>query len=168
MIKYRCPVLIVSDLKRSEDFYEKVLGQVMIAHFGGDIAFSGDFALQTLDSWHKVSGRTDSLDQPSGISDRLYFEEDRFDDFAARLRTLPGIKYLHDVMAEPSGQKVVRFLDPDGHLIEVAEGIKAIIRRRLDNGQSVDRIAGETGYPLEFILACQAGTGRYPKNFQED
>ena len=168
MMKYRCPVLIVADLKRSEEFYEKVLGQVMIVHFGGDIAFSGDFALQTLESWHKVSGRADNLDQPPGIGGRLYFEEARFDDFADRLRNLPEIKYLHDVIAEPSGQKVVRFMDPDGHIIEVAESIKAVIRRYLDRGWSIDRIAEKTGYPLEFILACQTGTGRYPKNFQED
>lgn len=166
-MKYCGPVLIVANLKRSEEFYEKVLGQVMIAHFGGDIAFSGDFALQSLESWHKASGRTDSLDRTPGISHRLYFEETCFDDFAARLRTLPDIESLHDVFVDPSGQRMVRFLDPDGHVIEVAEGINAVIRRYLDSGWSIDRIAEETGYPLEFIMACQAGPDRYPESFQE-
>ena len=50
----------------------------------------------------------------------LYFEESNIEQFVERLETLyPEIEYVNRLMTHSWGQKVVRFYDPDGNLIEV-------------------------------------------------
>ena len=50
----------------------------------------------------------------------LYFEEPDIEQFVERLETLyPETEYVNYLMTHSWGQKVVRFYDPDGNLIEV-------------------------------------------------
>ena len=50
----------------------------------------------------------------------LYFEEPDIEQFVERLETLyPEIEYVNHLITHSWGQKVVRFYDPDGNLIEV-------------------------------------------------
>ena len=50
----------------------------------------------------------------------LYFEEKDIEAFAERLQRLyPSIRYVNRLMTHSWGQKVIRFYDPDGNLIEV-------------------------------------------------
>ena len=48
------------------------------------------------------------------------FEEPEIDNFVKKLETLyPDIEYVNRLMTHSWGQRVVRFYDPDGNLIEV-------------------------------------------------
>ncbi len=50
----------------------------------------------------------------------LYFEESDIEKFVARLEMLyPKTENVNRLMTHSWGQKVVRFYDPDGNLIEV-------------------------------------------------
>ena len=50
----------------------------------------------------------------------LYFEESNLDAFVEKLERLyPQIQYVNKMMTHSWGQKVVRFYDLDGNLIEV-------------------------------------------------
>lgn len=50
----------------------------------------------------------------------LYFEEEDIEAFARRLDEYPfPIRYVNRLMEHSWGQKVIRFYDPDGNLIEV-------------------------------------------------
>ena len=50
----------------------------------------------------------------------LYFEEANLEKFVEKLETLyPETVYVNHLMTHSWGQKVVRFYDPDGNLIEV-------------------------------------------------
>ena len=50
----------------------------------------------------------------------LYFEEPDIERFVERFETLyPETEYVNRLMTHSWGQKVVRFYDPDGNLIEV-------------------------------------------------
>ena len=50
----------------------------------------------------------------------LYFEESDIEAFAEKLERLyPDIRYVNRLMTHSWGQKVIRFYDPDGNLIEV-------------------------------------------------
>ena len=54
----------------------------------------------------------------------LYFEERDIEAFAERLEKLyPDTKYVNRLMTHSWGQKVIRFYDPDGNLIEVGTPI---------------------------------------------
>ena len=57
---------------------------------------------------------------PENNSCELYFEEKDIDGFYQKLKSLyPDIKYVNTLMTHSWGQKVIRFYDPDGNLIEV-------------------------------------------------
>jgi Lactoylglutathione lyase and related lyases len=140
-------------MARSRRFYTEVLGQTMIADFGGHITFSGDFALQTGASWLKSTGREEVAVLHHHHSGELYFEEESFDLFVARLKARDDIEYLHDVFTESTGQRVIRFYDPDGHLLEVGECMTLVIKRLIDSGLTIGQTMERTGYPEEFILA---------------
>ena len=49
----------------------------------------------------------------------LVFEETDFDGFIEKLDAYPGIERLGGIIEHDWGQRVARFYDPDGHLIEV-------------------------------------------------
>ena len=51
---------------------------------------------------------------------QLEFDEENIEQFVERLETLyPEIEYVNHLMVHSWGQKVVRFYDLDGNLIEV-------------------------------------------------
>lgn len=53
-------------------------------------------------------------------SSELYFEEENIEEFVVKLETLyPNIKYVNKLMRHSWGQKVIRFYELDGILIEV-------------------------------------------------
>ena len=70
----------------------------------------------------------------------LGFEEEQFDDFLKSLKTY-DVKYLGDVVEHSWGQRVVRFYDLDGHLIEVGENMRMVIKRFLSTGLSMNEVS---------------------------
>ena len=57
---------------------------------------------------------------PRSNSCELYFEERDIDGFVEKLEKLyPSIQYVNPLMTHSWGQRVVRFYDLDGNLIEV-------------------------------------------------
>ena len=69
----------------------------------------------------------------------LYFEEDDFDGFIAKLGQRNDIQYIGDGVKEAGwGQRTVRFYDLDGHIIEVGENMKMVVKRFIHSGMSME------------------------------
>ena len=81
----------------------------------------------------------------------LYFEEKQFGEFLERLRGYDGAELIHDAREYPWGQNVIRFYDPDKHIIEVGESMASVIRRFRGQGLAPEEIAERTQHPLEFV-----------------
>ena len=145
------PLLAVADMERSLAFYETVLGLRVVLDFGANKTLTGGLCLQTLDTWRSFLG-TDQV-AFGGNDAEIYFEEDRFDAFAERLSTLP-IQYVHPVKENRWGQRVVRFYDPDRHIIEVGENLAAVCRRFLDSGLTPEQTAERMDVSLEYVREC--------------
>ena len=61
---------------------------------------------------------------PENNSCELYFEESDIEVFARKLEKLyQSVKYVNRLMTHSWGQKVIRFYDLDGNLIEVGTQI---------------------------------------------
>lgn len=71
----------------------------------------------------------------------IVFEEDDFDGFIHKLKKYPNIDYLGEVTEHSWGQRVIRFYDLDGHLIEVGENMKMVIQRFLNAGMTIEEIS---------------------------
>ena len=150
-MKFKNPLLAVTDMAASIRFYRQVLGLRVVMDFGANVTLTGGVCLQTLDTWREfLEGRPVSL---AGNAGELYFEESDFDSFAEKLRGL-GVEYVHPVKEHRWGQRVVRFYDPDRHIIEVGENMKSVCRRFRDQGMTPEQIAARMEVPLKFVTGC--------------
>lgn len=83
----------------------------------------------------------------------LYFEEDDYDNILAEIEGRGDIDYVHRSKEYPWGQRVMRFYDPDGHIIELAESMPSVFRKFSAQGMSAEQVAERTEHPLEFVYS---------------
>lgn len=150
-MKLKNPMLVVKDIDKTVEFYKKVLKLHVIMDFGANKTLTGGLALQTAETYKEFIG-TNEISY-GGNNFEIYFEEDDFDKFSERLKEL-DIEYVHQVMEHSWGQRVVRFYDPDRHIIEVGENMKAVCRRFLDSGMTPEQAAERLDVPMKFVNAC--------------
>ena len=150
-MKLKNPMLVVSDIDKSAEFYKKVLGLHVIMDFGENKTLTGGLALQTVETYKMFIGT--SIISYGGNNFEIYFEEDDFDNFIAKLEKC-DIEYIHPIIEHSWGQRVVRFYDPDKHIIEVGENMKVVCKRFLDSGMTPEQVAKRMDVPMKFIKAC--------------
>ena len=142
-------MIAVSDMEKSIAFYEEVIGDRVAMNFGENVQFEGGYALQDKKKW-KTMIHTNNVRRKYNSAE-LYFEEDDFDGFIKYLKEFPEIEYLHGVEEMPWGQRVIRFYDPDFHIIEVGEAMDAVIRKMLKSGMTVEQVSKKSQYPIEYV-----------------
>jgi lactoylglutathione lyase len=150
-MKFKNPLLVVTDIEKAVAFYQKVLGLRKVMDFGANVTLTGGVSLQTLDTWREFIG-TGAVDFGANNAE-LYFEEEAFDEFVEKLKAL-DVDFVHPVKEHPWGQRAVRFYDPDRHIIEVGESMKAVCRRFLDSGMTPQQAAERMDVPVKFINGC--------------
>lgn len=120
-MKLKNILIVVKDIDKSLKFYQDLFGLVLLLDNDGNMILSEGLVLQSEAYWkdflHKdVIGRSNSSE--------LYFEESDIEAFVEKLEALyPNVEYVNKLMTHSWGQKVVRFYDFDGNLIEVGTPI---------------------------------------------
>ncbi|MBH1940643.1 glyoxalase/bleomycin resistance/dioxygenase family protein [Mobilitalea sibirica] len=148
-MKFISPLIVVSDLQISRNFYEKVLMQKVMLDLGENLCFESGFSLQV--NYTGLVG-IDNLKITYKSNDHeLYFEEADFDQLEKHLEQFKDIEYLHKTKEYPWGQRVIRFYDPDYHIIEMGESMESVFKRFHDNGMSVEEVAKRTMHPVEYV-----------------
>ena len=110
-------LLVVKDLQKSKQFYHDVFGLDLVLDNDGSMILTEGLVLQDEKIW-KAFLQKDVI--PKSNSCELYFEEPDIEAFALRLeKQYPSLSYVNRLMTHSWGQKVLRFYDPDGNLIEV-------------------------------------------------
>lgn len=150
-MKYISTLIAVKDMEKSRQFYHNVLGLNVTADFGANVTLDGGIVLQTIDTW-KSFIRTDEVTLPNNAIE-LYFEEDNMDAFINHLKSF-DISYVHGLFEHRWGQRVIRFYDPDKHIIEVGEKMDTVIQRFIKSGLSAEDIAIRMDIPIGFVLSC--------------
>ncbi len=149
-MKYVCTLIVVKDMDLSKKFYFDILQQTVSADFGANVILSGGFALQTMDTWVDFIDKSEADVHLGGSAAELYFETDEMDGFISKLKRF-DIRYVHPVKEHSWGQRVVRFYDPDGHIIEVGENIAMVVKRFMDGGMNLDQTAKRMDVPVDYI-----------------
>lgn len=152
-MRYNSTLLVVADMARARHFYCALLGLRVTADFGANVTLSDAVSLQTLKSWREFINRPDEDIRFGHNAAELYFEEDDLDDFLQRLAVWPDLRYVHPLMTHRWGQRVVRFYDPDGHIVEVGENMTAVVRCFLADGMTVAQVAKCMEVPEDYILS---------------
>ena len=116
-MKLRNVLIVVKDIERSRKFYHDLFGLEMILDNDGHMRLTEGLVLQEEWIWRQFLGRDVILENNSS---ELYFEESDLEGFVEKLEAYyPEVRYANRMMTHSWGQKVVRFYDPDGNLIEV-------------------------------------------------
>ena len=149
MLRFRCPLIAVTDMEKSIIFYEEVIGDCVAFDFGENVQFQGGFALQEMKKWKEMI-HTNAVRRKSNNAE-LYFEEKDFDRFIEYLKEFPEIQYVHGVEETPWGQRIIRFYDPDFHIIEVGESMDSVIRKLLKSGMTIEQVSEKSQYPVEYV-----------------
>lgn len=120
-MRLRNVLIVVSDIERSVRFYRELFGLQVILDQDGNVILSEGLVLQDAKIW-KDFLQKELL--PRNHMTELYFEETDLEGFVKKLELSEfSIEYVNEPMEHSWGQKVVRFYDPDGNLIEVGTPI---------------------------------------------
>ena len=123
-MKHVCMLISVADINAARKFYEDLFGLEVFQDYGRNIAFTCGLALQQDFDW--------LVDLPK-----------------EKLKEYPDIEYLGEVIEHSWGQRVIRFYDLDGHIIEVGEDMKMVIQRFLDTGMAMEEISVKMDVSIE-------------------
>ena len=146
-MKYICTVISVSDIEAAKKFYKDLFGLKIYQDYGKNIAFTCGLALQQDFDWLVNLPKEKVLKKSNNVE--IAFEESDFDEFLIRLKQYENIEYLDEVMEHTWGQRVIRFYDLDGHIIEVGESMKIVIQRFLSTGMTLEEISSKMDAPIE-------------------
>ena len=116
-MKLKNILIVVKNIEKSKQFYHVLFGLDIILDNDGNVILTEGLVLQDEKIWREFV-KKDII--PENNSCELYFEEERIEEFADKLdRLYPDTKYVNRLGTYSWGQKVVRFYDLDGNLIEV-------------------------------------------------
>ena len=125
-MKYTAVVLSVADVKAARGFYEDLFGLEVCQDYGINVSFTCGLSLQQEFDWlvglqkERIGKKSNNMEQ---------------------LRRYPGAERLGDVVEHGWGQRVVRFYDLDGHLVEVGEDMGMVVRRFLRSGMTMEEVS---------------------------
>ena len=116
-MKLKNILIVVKDIEKSRQFYHDLFGIDLVLDNDGNMILTEGLVLQDKKIW---SAFLDKDIIPKSNSCELYFEEPDIESFIEKLERLyPTIEYVNHLMIHSWGQRVIRFYDLDGNLIEV-------------------------------------------------
>lgn len=116
-MKLKNILIVVEDIEKSKQFYHDLFGLDLLLDNDGNMILTEGLVLQDKKIWEKFLGKEII---PENNSCELYFEEKDIEAFVEKLENLyPSIQYVNRLMTHSWGQKIIRFYDLDGNLIEV-------------------------------------------------
>ena len=116
-MKLKNVLIVVKDIEKSRKFYHDLFGIDLVLDNDGNMILTEGLVLQDEKIWKSFLDR-DIV--PKSNSCELYFEEQDIESFAEKIEKLyPDIEYVNRLMTHSWGQRVIRFYDLDGNLIEV-------------------------------------------------
>ena len=147
-MKYVSTLISVVDMEISKKFYHDVLGLEVISDLGANVTLTGGFALQRMDTWRYFIANKDVDLHNNAVE--LVFEEKEMDNFLEHVKQF-DIEYVHDMVEHSWGQRVIRFYDPDYHIIEVGEDMEIVVKRFKNLGMTDEQVAERMNVPLEYV-----------------
>lgn len=132
-MKLRNVLIVVKDIEKSKKFYLDLFGLDTILDNDGNVVLTEGLVLQDEKIWKSFLEKEVI---PENNACELYFEESDIEAFLEKLEKLyPNIKYVNQLMTYSWGQKVVRFYDLDGNLIEV----RTLVQKNSENSKDENK-----------------------------
>lgn len=123
-------LIVVKNIEVSKAFYQELFGLQVLTDFGQNVILTEGLVLQEKTLWEEATERKVT---PGGNAMELYFEENNLDAFVEKLEASRyDILYINRLMEPDLEKRVIRFYDPDMHVIEVSESLEYAVRRKED------------------------------------
>lgn len=116
-MKLKNVLIVVDDMEESIRFYKEIFGLQVIVKQEGNVILSEGLVLQDAKLWADVI-EGDII--PFNNTTELYFEDNDVEGLADKLASNNIFVRVQTELTElAGGQKMMRFYDPSGNLIEV-------------------------------------------------
>ena len=116
-MQFKNILIVVKDIEKSRQFYHDLFGIDLVLDNDGNMILTEGLVLQDEKIWKNFLGK-EIISKSNSCE--LYFEEQDIEAFIEKLeRMYPDIEYVNRLMTHSWGQRVIRFYDLDGNLIEV-------------------------------------------------
>ncbi len=149
IVKYVCSLIVVDDVGKSRFLYETLLGCRVVSDFGENVGFEGSFAIHQERHFRKlISGRR--VEKKSN-SCELYFEDDEIEKIEEKIGK-HGFEFIHKTKEQPWRQRVFRFYDYDGNIIEIGESLEYVAYRLSLENKTVAEIVESTSLPERAVV----------------
>ncbi|MDD3663320.1 MAG: VOC family protein [Candidatus Cloacimonetes bacterium] len=149
-MKFHSPMILVSDINKSKMFYIDLLNEEVEQDLGSYIVFKGGFSMMSKSQWENLTKTSMIQNSSKEYSFELYFEEDDIDSFIQKL-SKDKVEILTQLEEAPWGQRAIRILDLDNHVIEIAESMESVVRKFLEQGLEAEDVSSKTLMPIDFI-----------------
>lgn len=123
-------IVFVSDIKKSKQFYADLLGIKVKNDLEKIVFFDNQLVLHCAESiLNTIFKRSSGVPSIQGNNNILiYFEcetPERLEKLYHEIKN--EVRIIHKIEKQEWGQKVFRFYDPDGHIVEFGEPLKGVI-----------------------------------------
>lgn len=116
-MKLKNVLVVVDDMEESVRFYQEMFGLQVIMKQEGNTILSEGLVLQDVKVWADDIGL---FTMPYSNTSELYFEADDVEGLVDKLTSSDiFVRFQTELTELDGGQKMVRFYDPSGNLIEV-------------------------------------------------
>ncbi len=116
-MKLKNVLIVVDEIEESIRFYKELFGLQVIMKQEGNVILSEGLVLQDAKVWSKEIG---GYITPYNNTAVLYFEDNDVEGLVDKLNSSDGfVRFKTELKELENGQKMVRFYDPSGNLIEV-------------------------------------------------
>ena len=158
-MKLKNILIVVNEIERSKKFYHDLFGLDVLLGHDGNVILTEGLVLQDKAIWQSFIGQEVI---PRNHASELYFEETNLEQFAEKLeRYEMPITYVNRLMEHSWGQRVIRFYDPDGNLIEVGTPMQEWARKEAgDEGMDGRELLDH----LERLHTTELGEARIRNN----
>ena len=117
IMKLKNVLIVVDDMEESIRFYQEMFGLQVIMKQEGNTILSEGLVLQDAKVWTDVIG---GFTTPFNNTTELYFEDNDIERLVDKVASSDiFVRFQTELTELDGGQKMVRFYDPSGNLIEV-------------------------------------------------
>ena len=117
IMKLKNVLIVVDDMEESIRFYHEMFGLQVIMKQEGNTILSEGLVLQDAKVWTDVIG---GFTTPFNNTTELYFEDNDIERLVDKVASSDiFVRFQTELTELDGGQKMVRFYDPSGNLIEV-------------------------------------------------
>ena len=122
-VQFANTIVFVKDIEASKRFYTDIVGLNALDDYGTIVFFENRFVIHNAQSiTHTVFKQDDpaAKDQQGRKNILIYLESDTLEETYETIANA-GAKIIHGIEKQAWGQRVFRFYDPDGHMVEIGE-----------------------------------------------